>query len=127
VWGRYDQSFEAAEALAYRPEIPDAEVHLLDAGYFALDEKPDEVAALIGAFMSRVSKSRRPEFLPLAIREMTERVKADSELGVIESAYRAYAQRRLPWCMRALHRRRLRASDRFAGTQVRSPYFPLSN
>jgi pimeloyl-ACP methyl ester carboxylesterase len=61
VWGRYDQSFEAAEAQAYKREIPDAEVHLIDAGHFALDEKPDEVAALIAAFMSKLSKSKRPQ------------------------------------------------------------------
>jgi pimeloyl-ACP methyl ester carboxylesterase len=61
VWGRYDQSFEAAEAQAYKREIPKAEVHLIDAGHFALDEKPDEVAALISTFMSRLSKPRRPQ------------------------------------------------------------------
>ena len=61
VWGRYDQSFEAAEAQAYKREIPDAEVHLIDAGHFALDEKPDEVAALIAAFMSKLSKSKHPQ------------------------------------------------------------------
>jgi pimeloyl-ACP methyl ester carboxylesterase len=65
VWGRYDQSFEAAEAQAYKREIPDADVHLIDAGHFALDEKPDEVAALIGAFMSKLSKSRRPRSTPM--------------------------------------------------------------
>jgi pimeloyl-ACP methyl ester carboxylesterase len=65
VWGRYDQSFEAAEAQAYKREIPDAEVHLIDAGHFALDEKPDEVAALIGAFMSKLSKSKRPQSTPM--------------------------------------------------------------
>ncbi len=61
VSGKYDQSFEAAEAQAYKREIPDAEVHLIDAGHFALDEKPDEVAALISAFMSGLSRSKRPQ------------------------------------------------------------------
>lgn len=52
VWGRYDPSFEVAEAEAYRRDLPKAEVHVLDAGHFALDEKPDQVAALIRKFMS---------------------------------------------------------------------------
>lgn len=58
VWGRYDQSFEAAEAQAYKREIPGAEVHIIDAGHFALDEKPDEVASLITRFMSKLSNGK---------------------------------------------------------------------
>lgn len=53
IWGRYDPSFRVEGASAYRRDVPDAEVHVLDAGHFALDEKPDEVAALIGDFLSR--------------------------------------------------------------------------
>jgi pimeloyl-ACP methyl ester carboxylesterase len=57
VWGRYDPSFQVAEAAAYRRDLPDAEVHVIDAGHFALDERADEVAALIGRFMQRLPKS----------------------------------------------------------------------
>lgn len=53
VWGRYDPSFLPVEAQAYRRDVRDAEVHVLDAGHFALDEKPDEIADLIRAFLSR--------------------------------------------------------------------------
>jgi pimeloyl-ACP methyl ester carboxylesterase len=53
VWGRYDPSFQTAEAEAYRRDVPDAEVHLLDAGHFALDVRADEVAALTTEFLSR--------------------------------------------------------------------------
>lgn len=53
VWGRYDPSFQVAEAEAYRRDVPNAEVHILDAGHFALDEKPDEIAALVGGFLAR--------------------------------------------------------------------------
>ena len=53
VWGRYDPSFETAEAEAYKRELPNAEVHVIDAGHFALDEKADDVAALIRDFLSR--------------------------------------------------------------------------
>ena len=55
VWGRYDPSFEAAGAEAYRRDVPGAEVHLLEAGHFALDEKPDEIALLVRNFLGRQS------------------------------------------------------------------------
>jgi pimeloyl-ACP methyl ester carboxylesterase len=53
IWGRYDPSFISAGALAYKRDLPDAEVHLLDAGHFALDEKVDDIAALIDDFIER--------------------------------------------------------------------------
>ena len=53
IWGRYDPSFRVEGASAYQRDVPDAEVHVLDAGHFALDEKPDEVGALVGDFLSR--------------------------------------------------------------------------
>jgi pimeloyl-ACP methyl ester carboxylesterase len=53
VWGRYDPSFIAAGALAYRNDLPDAEIHLLDAGHFALDEQLDRVAELMIDFLGR--------------------------------------------------------------------------
>lgn len=43
---RYDPSFQVAGAEAYRRDVSAAEVHLLDTGHFALDERADEVAAL---------------------------------------------------------------------------------
>jgi pimeloyl-ACP methyl ester carboxylesterase len=46
VPGRYDPSFEQAGAAAYKRDVPGAEIHLLDAGHFAIDETPDEVAQL---------------------------------------------------------------------------------
>jgi pimeloyl-ACP methyl ester carboxylesterase len=49
LWGRYDPSFEAAEADAYRRDV--TEVHLLDAGHFALDEQPDRIAELTRQFL----------------------------------------------------------------------------
>lgn len=53
AWGRYDPSFEVAEAEAYKKDVPGAEVHVLDAGHFALDEAVVEVAGLIRSFMDR--------------------------------------------------------------------------
>jgi pimeloyl-ACP methyl ester carboxylesterase len=53
VWGRYDPSFTVDGAAAYKQAVSDAEVHILDAGHFALDEKLDDIAALIRGFLSR--------------------------------------------------------------------------
>jgi pimeloyl-ACP methyl ester carboxylesterase len=53
VWGRYDPSFTIAGATAYQRDAPRAEVHLLDAGHFALDEACDEIAALMRAFLTK--------------------------------------------------------------------------
>jgi pimeloyl-ACP methyl ester carboxylesterase len=55
LWGRYDRSFELSEPEAYRREVPNAEVHLLDGGHFALDTAADEVAALIRGFLGRAA------------------------------------------------------------------------
>jgi pimeloyl-ACP methyl ester carboxylesterase len=51
VWGKYDPSFLVAEAEAYRRDLPGAEIHVIEAGHFALDEKPDDIAALIRQFL----------------------------------------------------------------------------
>lgn len=53
VWGRYDPSFIAPGAAAYERDIPNAEIHLLDAGHFALDEKVDVIAKLMIDFLER--------------------------------------------------------------------------
>ena len=55
VWGRNDPSFIAPGAEAFKRDLPDAEIHLLDAGHFALDEKNDEIAGLILAFLAKHS------------------------------------------------------------------------
>ncbi|MBS0249588.1 MAG: alpha/beta hydrolase [Proteobacteria bacterium] len=52
VWGRNDPSFTAPGAEAFRRDLPHAEIHLLDAGHFALDEKNDEIADLILQFLA---------------------------------------------------------------------------
>ena len=51
LWGKYDLSFDPSEPEAYRRDVPKAEVHLLDAGHFALDTAADEIAALVRAFL----------------------------------------------------------------------------
>lgn len=51
VWGKHDLSFDLGEPERYRKDVPQAEVHVLDAGHFALDTKADEIANLVRMFL----------------------------------------------------------------------------
>jgi pimeloyl-ACP methyl ester carboxylesterase len=51
LWGKYDLSFELSEPEAYRRDVPKAEIHVLDAGHFALDSAADQIAQLVRAFL----------------------------------------------------------------------------
>jgi pimeloyl-ACP methyl ester carboxylesterase len=51
IWGGYDRSFDRSEPEAYRRDVPNAHVYVLDAGHFALDTAADEIAALIRGFV----------------------------------------------------------------------------
>ncbi len=55
VWGKNDPAFIAAGAKAYLRDVPDAELHLLDAGHFAAEEKPVEIAKHIIRFIESLS------------------------------------------------------------------------
>ena len=52
LWGKHDLSFDLGEPDRYRKNVPNAQVHILDAGHFALDTKPDEIAVLVREFMN---------------------------------------------------------------------------
>lgn len=58
MWGRYDPSFIVPGAEGYKRDVPSAELHILNAGHFALDEKTDEIAQLTRAFMAKVGQPR---------------------------------------------------------------------
>jgi hypothetical protein len=51
IWGKYDLSFDLSEPEAYRRDVPNAQVHVLDAGHFALDTAADQIAQLVRGFM----------------------------------------------------------------------------
>ncbi|MDO5971410.1 alpha/beta hydrolase [Flavivirga aquimarina] len=53
VWGAKDLKFNANGAKAYLRDLPNAELHLLDAGHFAAEEKTREVAELILKFLEK--------------------------------------------------------------------------
>jgi len=54
LWGRYDRSFTVAGAQAYARDVSKAEVHILDAGHFAMDERADEVIRLTEVFLDKL-------------------------------------------------------------------------
>ncbi len=56
IWGKYDASFTFAGAQAYKRDVPSAEVHIVEAGHFGLDEKTDEIIALTDDFLTRQTK-----------------------------------------------------------------------
>jgi pimeloyl-ACP methyl ester carboxylesterase len=45
--------FTVAGAEAYGKDVPSAEIHILDAGHFALDQRADEIARLTKDFLDR--------------------------------------------------------------------------
>ena len=53
VWGRNDEIFPAEGARAYLRDLPGAELHLLDTGHFALEDKVDEIANLMSVFLRK--------------------------------------------------------------------------
>ena len=57
VWGRYDPVFDIAEVTALKRDLPKAEVHVLDAGHFALDESSGEIAKLMRGFLARLPRA----------------------------------------------------------------------
>jgi len=52
TWGRNDPFFLPAGAEAFKRDIPDADVRLLDTGHFALETHASEVAAAIRGFLT---------------------------------------------------------------------------
>jgi pimeloyl-ACP methyl ester carboxylesterase len=53
VWGKHDPFFLPPGAEAYKRDLPDAEIHFLDTGHFALETHGDEIAAYMRDFLAR--------------------------------------------------------------------------
>ncbi len=51
IWGKYEASFYSSEPESYRRDVPNAQVHIVDGGHFALDVAADEIAALVRSFV----------------------------------------------------------------------------
>ncbi|MEU8801235.1 alpha/beta hydrolase [Spirillospora sp. NPDC048819] len=54
VWGRNDMFFPEPGARAYLRDLPDADLHVLDTGHFALEDGLPEIAPLIADFLDTV-------------------------------------------------------------------------
>lgn len=54
VWGKNDPAFIPAGAQAYLRDLPKAELHLIDAGHFAVEEQPVAIAKHIVRFMDKL-------------------------------------------------------------------------
>lgn len=55
VWGQNDPFFTVEGAKAYLTDLPNAELHLLDAGHFALEEQGELIAERIREFLGRAT------------------------------------------------------------------------
>ena len=58
VWGKNDKIFPAAGAGPYLRDLPKAELHLLDTGHFALEDKLDVMAPMIRHFLDSAIASK---------------------------------------------------------------------
>jgi len=53
IWGRNDGTFVSAGAEAFRRDVPDAKISLLDTGHFALETHGREIANAMRGFLAR--------------------------------------------------------------------------
>jgi pimeloyl-ACP methyl ester carboxylesterase len=53
VWGKNDPAFIPPGAEAFRRDLPEAEIHFLDTGHFALETHASEIGAYIREFLGR--------------------------------------------------------------------------
>ncbi len=57
VWGSHDGYMPEGAARAYSRDLPEAELHLLDGGHWALETNLEEIVALARDFLGRVHGS----------------------------------------------------------------------
>lgn len=55
VWGKNDEIFPPPGAWPYKRDLPDAEIHMIDTGHFALETHGAEIAAFMREFLGRVA------------------------------------------------------------------------
>jgi AhpD family alkylhydroperoxidase len=87
VWGKNDPFFLPAGAEAFRRDIPNAEVHFVDAGHFLLETHLDEIAWIIRAFLSRTLDSAQGEALFGVLNEQSALTEAKPALNAMIGAF----------------------------------------
>jgi len=58
LWGENDIFFTPEGARAYLRDLPEAELHMLDSGHFAVEDSLDEIAAHIKRFHAETIEGR---------------------------------------------------------------------
>lgn len=58
LWGKYDPSFNVSEPEAYRRDLPNASIQILEAGHFALDTAAEQIAMLIRQFVRTAGETK---------------------------------------------------------------------
>jgi pimeloyl-ACP methyl ester carboxylesterase len=58
LWGKYESSFDSSEPESYQRDVPNAEVHIVDGGHFALDTAADEIAGFVRGFVDSLPSHR---------------------------------------------------------------------
>jgi len=58
VWGKNDPFFTMQGAKAFQGDLPNAELHFLDSGHFALEDHADLIAGHIVRFLSATEKQK---------------------------------------------------------------------
>lgn len=53
VWGKNDPSFIPAGAEAFKKDVPQAEIHFVDSGHFALESHVEEIASIMIPFLKK--------------------------------------------------------------------------
>ena len=59
VWGQNDPFFTVEGAKAYKRDLPNAELHLLDTGHFALEDESEAIANHIRRFLDTFADKQR--------------------------------------------------------------------
>lgn len=59
VWGQNDPFFTVEGAKAYQRDLPNAELHLLDTGHFALEDESETIANHIRRFLDATADKQR--------------------------------------------------------------------
>src|SRR5579863_3707839 len=59
VWGKNDPFFTVEGAKAYQRDLPNAELHLLDTGHFALEDESETIANHIRRFLDATADKQR--------------------------------------------------------------------
>ena len=55
IWGKYELSFDLGEPERYRADVPNAEVHIVDGGHFALDTAADQIAVFVRGLIAKLA------------------------------------------------------------------------